>query len=111
MIVGAIVGLIGGEIVAMVISAPVIEETSKAIGIVWAVRRREVDGPSARRRCGRLGCLFGGCRLFGRRRRRLVLHLGENLLDGLVRQSRVNIDEIACLRPRSAATGRPSAGW
>ncbi len=37
---------LGGEIVAMVVSAPVVEEATKALGIVWAVRRREVDGIS-----------------------------------------------------------------
>lgn len=34
-----------GETVAAVLGAPIIEEAMKGLGIVWAVRRREVDGP------------------------------------------------------------------
>lgn len=33
-----------GEALAAVISAPLIEELSKGAGIIWAVRRKEVDG-------------------------------------------------------------------
>lgn len=40
------VGAIGGEVLAMVVSAPLIEEASKGLGILWAVRRQEVDGVS-----------------------------------------------------------------
>jgi RsiW-degrading membrane proteinase PrsW (M82 family) len=45
-VVNAIVAVSAGEVAAMVISAPLVEETAKAMGIVWAVRRREVDGVS-----------------------------------------------------------------
>lgn len=45
-VVNAIVGVTAGEVAAMVVSAPLIEETAKAMGIVWAVRRRDVDGVS-----------------------------------------------------------------
>lgn len=45
-VVNAVVGAVGGEVVAMLVSAPLVEEGSKALGIVWAVRRREVDGVS-----------------------------------------------------------------
>jgi RsiW-degrading membrane proteinase PrsW (M82 family) len=34
-----------GETAAAVLGAPIIEEAMKGLGIVWAVRRREVDGP------------------------------------------------------------------
>lgn len=34
-----------GETATAVISAPLVEETMKGLGILWAVRRREVDGP------------------------------------------------------------------
>lgn len=43
LIVNTIVGAIAGETVAAVASAPVIEETMKALAIVWAVRRHQVD--------------------------------------------------------------------
>jgi RsiW-degrading membrane proteinase PrsW (M82 family) len=33
------------ETAAAVVSAPLVEETMKGLGILWAVRRREVDGP------------------------------------------------------------------
>jgi RsiW-degrading membrane proteinase PrsW (M82 family) len=42
-IVNSIVGLMFGEVVAMVASAPLVEEGAKALGVVWAVRRRDVD--------------------------------------------------------------------
>lgn len=43
-IVNTIVDLAAGSTVAAVVSAPVIEEATKAIGIVYAVRRKEIDG-------------------------------------------------------------------
>lgn len=43
-IANSVVALLFGEVAAMVISAPVFEEGAKALGVVWAVRRREVDG-------------------------------------------------------------------
>ncbi len=42
-IVNTIVAGVAGEIAAAVISAPLIEEAMKGLGIIWAVRRREVD--------------------------------------------------------------------
>ncbi len=45
-LVNTIVAIVVGDVASMVISAPVVEEASKAMGIVWAVRRREVDGVS-----------------------------------------------------------------
>ena len=45
-VVNATVALTAGEVAAMVISAPLVEETAKAMGIVWAVRRRDIDGVS-----------------------------------------------------------------
>lgn len=45
-IVNSIVGAVFGEVAAMVVSAPLVEEGAKALGVVWAVRRREVDGVS-----------------------------------------------------------------
>ena len=42
-IVNSITAAAAGEKVAAVLSAPIIEETMKALGIVWAVRRLEVD--------------------------------------------------------------------
>jgi RsiW-degrading membrane proteinase PrsW (M82 family) len=38
--------IVAGDVAAMVVSAPVAEEAFKALGVVWAVRRREVDGVS-----------------------------------------------------------------
>ena len=46
LIVNTIVGGLLGETVAAVLSAPLIEEAMKGLGIVWAIRRREVDGVS-----------------------------------------------------------------
>lgn len=43
-VVNTIVFLTAGEVWGAVVSAPIIEEIMKALGIVWAVRRREVDG-------------------------------------------------------------------
>ena len=42
--VNSVVALGAGEAWAAVVSAPLIEETTKGLGIVWALRRREVDG-------------------------------------------------------------------
>ena len=42
-IINSIVGLFS-ETLAVVVSAPVVEETMKGLGVIWAVRRREVDG-------------------------------------------------------------------
>jgi protease PrsW len=43
-IANTIVGLTLGEAAAAVVSAPLVEETMKGLAVVWAVRRREVDG-------------------------------------------------------------------
>jgi hypothetical protein len=45
-VVNAVVALTAGEVAAMVISAPLVEESAKAMGIVWALRRRDIDGVS-----------------------------------------------------------------
>lgn len=45
-VVNTVVAVVAGDIASMVVSAPLIEEASKAAGIIWAVRRREVDGVS-----------------------------------------------------------------
>jgi RsiW-degrading membrane proteinase PrsW (M82 family) len=45
-VVNTVVGVLAGEIAAIVVSAPVVEEIAKALGVVWAVRRGEVDGVS-----------------------------------------------------------------
>lgn len=45
-VVNVTVLLTAGEAWAAVGSAPLIEETMKGLGILWAVRRREVDGPT-----------------------------------------------------------------
>ncbi|MGI9605085.1 MAG: PrsW family intramembrane metalloprotease [Acidimicrobiales bacterium] len=44
LVVNTIVSLAIGDIAAAVLSAPIIEEVTKAGAILWAVRRREVDG-------------------------------------------------------------------
>lgn len=44
-ICNATVAATGGEVLAAVLSAPLVEEAMKAGGILYAVRRREVDGP------------------------------------------------------------------
>jgi len=41
--VNSAVGLLFGDVAAMLGSAPLVEEAAKALGIVWAVRRRDVD--------------------------------------------------------------------
>ncbi len=43
-VVNTVVAVAVGDVASMVISAPLVEEASKALGIVWAVRRRELDG-------------------------------------------------------------------
>ncbi len=43
-IVNSIVAFGAGEAVAAVVSAPLIEEATKALGIYWALRRKELDG-------------------------------------------------------------------
>lgn len=43
-IVNSIVAALATESIAAVVSAPLIEEAMKGAGVVWAVRRREVDG-------------------------------------------------------------------
>jgi RsiW-degrading membrane proteinase PrsW (M82 family) len=43
-VANTIVAWLFGETAAIVGSAPIVEEAAKALGIVWAVRRREVDG-------------------------------------------------------------------
>lgn len=45
-IVNTVVALAAGEVASMVLSAPVVEEALKGLGVVWAVRRREVDSVS-----------------------------------------------------------------
>ncbi len=42
--INSIVGVAGGEVLAMVVSAPLVEEATKAAGIILALRRREIDG-------------------------------------------------------------------
>lgn len=44
LIVNTVVGVATSEAVAAVGSAPIIEEIMKALGIVWMVRRKELDG-------------------------------------------------------------------
>lgn len=44
-IINTIVAVTLGEVAAAVASAPIIEEITKALGIVWMVRRKQVDGP------------------------------------------------------------------
>lgn len=44
LIVNSVVAWQAGETVGAVVSAPIIEEAAKAAGILWALRRREVDG-------------------------------------------------------------------
>lgn len=43
-IVNSIVAVGAGENIATVVSAPVVEEAMKGLGIIWALRRREIDG-------------------------------------------------------------------
>jgi RsiW-degrading membrane proteinase PrsW (M82 family) len=43
-VVNSIVFVSASEAVAAVVSAPLIEEATKGLGVYWAVRRREVDG-------------------------------------------------------------------
>lgn len=44
--VNTLVAWVGGDIAALVLAAPIVEESTKALGIVWAVRRHEIDGVS-----------------------------------------------------------------
>lgn len=43
-VVNTLVAVVAGDTAAMVLSAPIVEEGLKALGIIWAVRRLEVDG-------------------------------------------------------------------
>jgi RsiW-degrading membrane proteinase PrsW (M82 family) len=43
-VINTIVGVAVGEVAATVISAPLVEEAAKGLGVYWAVRRRELDG-------------------------------------------------------------------
>ncbi len=43
-VLNAVVAVAFGETAAILIAAPLVEEAAKAMGIVWAVRRRDVDG-------------------------------------------------------------------
>ena len=43
-IVNSTVLALGSERLALVVSAPLIEETMKGLGVLWAVRRKEIDG-------------------------------------------------------------------
>jgi RsiW-degrading membrane proteinase PrsW (M82 family) len=43
-VVNATVAVVSGEAAAMLVSAPLIEEAAKGMGVYWAVRRRDVDG-------------------------------------------------------------------
>jgi RsiW-degrading membrane proteinase PrsW (M82 family) len=44
LIVNTVTAVVAGEVASMVLSAPLVEEAMKGLGIYWAVRRREVDG-------------------------------------------------------------------
>ncbi len=43
-IVNTLVAIGSSEVIAAVVSAPLIEEATKALGIYWALRRKELDG-------------------------------------------------------------------
>jgi RsiW-degrading membrane proteinase PrsW (M82 family) len=43
-IVNSVVGALSSETLGAVVSAPIIEEATKALGIYWAIRRRALDG-------------------------------------------------------------------
>jgi len=43
-VINTIVALALGDVVAAVVSAPVVEEATKGLGVLWAVRRNDVDG-------------------------------------------------------------------
>jgi RsiW-degrading membrane proteinase PrsW (M82 family) len=43
-VINSLVMVTVGESAAAVVSAPLVEETLKGVGILWAVRRKEVDG-------------------------------------------------------------------
>lgn len=42
-IINSIVAVASGEVAAAVISAPLVEEGAKGLGVYWALRRREID--------------------------------------------------------------------
>ncbi len=42
-VINTLVAVVAGDTASMVLSAPIVEEGLKALGVVWAVRRREVD--------------------------------------------------------------------
>jgi protease PrsW len=46
LVVNTVVALVAGDVPSMVLSAPIVEEGVKGLGVVWAVRRREVDSVS-----------------------------------------------------------------
>jgi protease PrsW len=46
LVVNTVVGVVAGEVAAMVLSAPIVEEALKGLGVLWAVRRREIDSVS-----------------------------------------------------------------
>ncbi|MEE9414061.1 MAG: PrsW family intramembrane metalloprotease [Acidimicrobiales bacterium] len=43
-VVNSLVGFAAGEAIAGIVSAPLVEEGTKAAGLLWAVRRKELDG-------------------------------------------------------------------
>ncbi len=43
-VINTIVAFVLGDILAAVVSAPVVEEATKGLGVLWAVRRNDVDG-------------------------------------------------------------------
>ena len=43
LVVNTIVSLFSGTVIATAVGAPLIEETMKGLGVIWAVRRKEVD--------------------------------------------------------------------
>ncbi len=43
-VVNTVVALEAGEAWAAVVSAPIVEELTKGLGVYWALRRREIDG-------------------------------------------------------------------
>lgn len=44
LVVNTVVAVVASETLSIVVSAPLVEEAMKGLGVVWAVRRREVDG-------------------------------------------------------------------
>ncbi|MEZ5340291.1 MAG: PrsW family glutamic-type intramembrane protease [Acidimicrobiales bacterium] len=43
LIVNTVIGIFGGTILATAVGAPIVEESTKGLGVIWAVRRKEVD--------------------------------------------------------------------